>query len=204
MLLYIIPIIILSAYYFAFVGYKLIGFPLIYIAIYIVFALYLGSLIIHLWKSCTKYLTFIPKQPKLFFKNEKYKAHLTVIFTYAIITHLAVGHLKSKTIAILTNEFLIQMLIFAFVDCIICLIILLPLFNQSSKVDYKLIYENDIIDSTLLKQITNNQDLILEYYLNESTSIYRTADFNYRILRHSEGNEAVRYTVYEVIEKPEI
>ncbi|MEK4387975.1 hypothetical protein MKZ25_19780 [Solibacillus sp. FSL W7-1464] len=201
--LYIIPLIIVSAYYFAFLGYKYIGFTAIYSFIYLIFAIYLMSKVISLWKWCTKHIVILPPYPKLFSLNEKYKIHLTILFTYAILTTLAIGHLKTKTVAILTTEFLIQALIFSVVDFIICLVILLPLFSRSNSVDYKLIYDHELIDSASLKTITEDQPLILEYYLNETTSVYKTENLKYRIIRYSNGNEPVHYTVYELLEKQE-
>lgn len=201
--LYIIPLIIGLAYYFAFLGYKFTGFIAIYSFIYLIFTIYLLSKIISFWKWCTKHLAILPSQPKLFILNEKYKIHLTILFTYAILTVLAVGHLKTKEVAILTTEFLIQVIIFSVVDFIICLVILLPLFSRSNSVDYKLIYDNELIDSASLKIITESQPLILEYYLNETTSVYKTENLKYRIIRYSIGNEPIHYTVYELLEKQE-
>lgn len=201
--LYIIPLIIGSSYYFAFLGYKFIGFNVIYSFIYLIFAIYLVSKIISLWKWCTKHIAIFTLRPKLFSLNEQYKIHLTILFTYAILTALAVGHLKTKEVPILTTEFLIQALIFSVVDFIICLVILLPLFNRSYSVDYKLIYNNELIDSASLKTIIESQPLILEYYLNETTSVYKTANLKYRIIRYSNNNEPPHYTVYELLEKQE-
>ncbi|RUS49725.1 hypothetical protein QI30_19800, partial [Kurthia sp. 3B1D] len=47
--LYIIPLFIGSAYYFAFLGYKFTGFIIIYSVIYLIFTIYLVSKIISLW-----------------------------------------------------------------------------------------------------------------------------------------------------------
>lgn len=201
--LYIIPLIIGSSYYFALLGYKFIGFIAIYSFIYLIFTIYLVSKIISLWKWCTKHIAILTPQPKLFSLNEQYKIHLNILFTYAILTALAVGHLKTKEVAILTTEFLIQALIFSVIDFIICLVILLPLFSRNNSVDYKLIYDNELIDFASLKIITDSQPLILEYYLNETTSVYKTENLKYRIIRYSNNNEPPHYTVYELLEKQE-
>lgn len=201
--LYIIPLIIGSAYCFAFIGDKFNGTGLIYLFIYIIFTLYFTSNIISFWKWCTKYKPTLFTFPKLFNLNENYNIHLTILFTYAIVTTLAIGHLETKQIATLTTEFLIQALLFSVIDFIICLIILLPLFNRSNSVEYKLIYENDLITSAKLRIIINDQPLILEYYLNETTSVYKTENLKYRIIRYSTGSEAIHYTIYELLEKQE-
>ena len=149
--IFTIPVIILSAYYVAFLGYKVIGFTSVYVILYIIFTIYLISKGISFWQWCIKYKPDLPQYPKLFLFNGQYKVHVTIIFTFAVVSYFATSHLEMKVVAILTNEFMMQVLAFSFIDCIICIFILVPLFTQSSEVNYKLIYEDDVIDAASLK-----------------------------------------------------
>ena len=177
------------------------GFTFVYVILYIIFTIYLISKGISIWQWCIKYKQNLPQYPKLFRFNGQYKVHVTIIFTFSVVSYFATSHLEMKVDAILTNNFMLQVLVFSCIDFIICIFILVPLFTQSSEVNYKLIYEDDVIDAASLKSIINNKSLVLDYYLNECTAIYNTEDLKYRIIRYSNGNEPISYTVYEVIEE---
>lgn len=199
----IIPTLIIGAYLIAFFITKLfyISIILIFLLYIIIFIYFLSLTFFFLEWVSNKFhhptIQLLLNWQLLYQLNKKYKVNILFGFLFTVLIYIAVIHLQIKTVAILTQDFLYQFIIFSIFMGTLIIGLLLPLYEENNKKEYKLLI--NIKTEAELLVLLQNEPLILEYFSNESVIIYSAKNYKYRILRKQTSDTDVSYEVYELI-----
>lgn len=189
---YFLAYYILSIHYLRVLAYYFIDFLSI---------LYILSMLIKFLEWCYRKLkrfntsSVFVKLELLFRFNDQWFGNLLFICIFAFTTVIADIHLTTTKTELLSIQMLYEVLFIALVMGILSILLLMPLYLDNKTKKYYLLH---IQSETQLLDELGTHKMYLEYFLNDTVTIYSAANHQYKIIKriHAEGEP--QYEVYKV------